>query len=176
MKKKRPSTFQRTVNTAIRPASYRLTDAAKTGDLATVKSLLRRGTLVDKRNSQGNTALILAVWHNHMDIVRFLIDHGADVNKKSLAGSTALLVAARYSRTEAVRLLLDKGADIDAATPQGSTALTLALKEGKQDIILMLRKAADIRHRQDEKTTVAQNQQRLKDLAQRHKPQIRPEP
>ena len=44
-------------------------------------SLLNQGIPVNLTNSNGDTLLILAAYHEHKDMVRILIDAGADLNR-----------------------------------------------------------------------------------------------
>ena len=54
----------------------------------------------------GQTALMLAVSHGRLDMVRMLMEAGADVNMRDEDGSTALMCASEHGHTEIVKLLL----------------------------------------------------------------------
>lgn len=54
----------------------------------------------------GQTALMLAVSHGRMDMVRALLAHGAEVNIQDDEGSTALMCASEHGHVEIVKLLL----------------------------------------------------------------------
>ena len=56
-------------------------------------SLLNQGIPVNLTNSNGDTLLILAAYHEHEDMVRILIDAGADLNRLNDRGQTALVCA-----------------------------------------------------------------------------------
>ena len=56
-------------------------------------SLLNQGLPVNLTNSNGDTLLILAAYHEHEDMVRILIDAGADLNRLNDRGQTALVCA-----------------------------------------------------------------------------------
>lgn len=60
----------------------------------------------------GQTALMLAVSHGRMGMVRALLDRGADVNLQDDEGSTALMCASEHGHADIVRLLLAQ-ADCD---------------------------------------------------------------
>lgn len=61
----------------------------------------------------GQTALMLAVSHGRLEMVRALLECGADVNVQDDEGSTALMCASEHGRTEIVKLLLEQpGCDI----------------------------------------------------------------
>jgi len=58
------------------------------------------------RLQAGQTALMLAVSHGRLDMVRMLMEAGADVNMRDEDGSTALMCASEHGHTEIVKLLL----------------------------------------------------------------------
>lgn len=59
-----------------------------------------------KATQHGQTALMLAVSHGRVDVVRLLLQCGADVNVQDADGSTALMCAAEHGHVPIVRLLL----------------------------------------------------------------------
>ena len=70
--------------------------AAYSGNLEVVKLLLARGASVNaKENLRGQTALMLAIAQNHVDVAKLLIGHDADVKEHSKTRFTALLFAAQ---------------------------------------------------------------------------------
>jgi len=54
----------------------------------------------------GQTALMLAVSHGRIDMVKALLACGADVNIQDDEGSTALMCASEHGHVEIVKLLL----------------------------------------------------------------------
>jgi ankyrin repeat protein len=74
-----------------------------------IKNLLCNGALIDARNDQGETALILAA-ERKPDIVRMLIENRADMNIEDRNGHTALSVAEWAGASETIALLKNKGA------------------------------------------------------------------
>lgn len=92
--------------------------AALHGNLYAVSELLKRGTPVDVvEKSHGNTALMLAVDGEHLNIVDYLITHGADVNFRNRKKQTPLFLACCKSNAEIARRLIRAGANI--ASPAG---------------------------------------------------------
>jgi len=57
-----------------------LTDAAKTGDINTVKALIDQGADVNQAGKGGATALAYAVIAGHRDVAGLLIEKGADID------------------------------------------------------------------------------------------------
>lgn len=64
--------------------------AARDGNIELAKNILDYDVNVNYQNSQGATALILATYNNHLDIVKLLIEAGADVKLKDNFGMRAI--------------------------------------------------------------------------------------
>jgi ankyrin repeat protein len=88
-------------------------DLARNGDLAGLVEHLDAGVPVNLTNSAGDTLLILAAYHRHVDVVRELLGRGADHARVNDNGQTALAAAVFRQEHDLVRLLLDAGADPD---------------------------------------------------------------
>ncbi|XP_025029410.1 KN motif and ankyrin repeat domain-containing protein 2 isoform X2 [Python bivittatus] len=85
-------------------------------DMETIVQLLNRGNVNAKASQAGQTALMLAVSHGRLEMVRALLASAADVNLQDNDGSTALMCACEHGHAEIVRLLL--------ATPGCDVALS----------------------------------------------------
>jgi len=120
--------------------------AARTGDLATVKTLVEQGTGIDAEDGERFTPLIYAAANNHIEIVAFLLGRGADPNlHSSESGATALLLASQMGHGRIVKLLLDKGARVNATDNLGMTPLIRAAYSCKEDVVeILLNRGADV--------------------------------
>jgi ankyrin repeat protein len=92
--------------------SIQLIQAARTGDVDRVKSLL--SAQVDLNLDLGD-AIGSAAAAGHTEIVRILIQAGANVNLSDRSGFTPLASAAYAGYGAIVNLLIDAGADIQAS-------------------------------------------------------------
>lgn len=72
-----------------------------------------RQNLVDDRDDNGTTPLMLAAGKGLLAIVKELLNHGADVNAQDLDNWTALLCATKAGYLEIVEILVENGADIE---------------------------------------------------------------
>ncbi|MHC4867755.1 MAG: ankyrin repeat domain-containing protein [Planctomycetota bacterium] len=127
-----------------------LDDAVRSGDLGAVQRLIRKGTDVNARNKDGETALHIAARRNREHIAELLIANGADVNAREEDGWTPLHQAAMNSRWSARvgRLLILKGADINARTSDNITPLHAAAMGGNASTVrLLIEKGADVNAR-----------------------------
>ncbi|KAI2664638.1 KN motif and ankyrin repeat domain-containing protein 1 [Labeo rohita] len=87
----------------------------------------------------GQTALMLAVSHGRIDMVRALLAAGAEVNIQDDEGSTALMCAGEHGHADIVKLLLaQQGCDATLTDNDESTALSIALEAGHKDIAMLL--------------------------------------
>eukprot|EP00039_Didymoeca_costata_P012591 m.182200 g.182200 ORF g.182200 m.182200 type:complete len:776 (-) comp15523_c0_seq17:189-2516(-) len=110
-------------------------NAAKTGDVETLKSLIKDGTDVNFKNAFGETPLILvlrghllrvqlhvrredlmnspALDRSRIETLRILVDHGANVNEETFDKPpvTVLGLALQCQSVEAIKILLANGAD-----------------------------------------------------------------
>ena len=67
-----------------------LMDAVQKGDIAMVKLLLDKGSLIDLRSKDGQTALILCAGRGDTDMSEILVSYGADFTLKDNLGMSAL--------------------------------------------------------------------------------------
>lgn len=89
-------------------------DAAGSGDVATLESMLNSGVDVNVKDASfGHTALIIASRKGHLPVVELLLAKGADVNVTDNYGNTALRWALRTNRSDSqavIRRLKQAGA------------------------------------------------------------------
>ncbi|XP_036987275.2 KN motif and ankyrin repeat domain-containing protein 2 [Artibeus jamaicensis] len=115
-------------------------------DMETLLQLLRLGDVNAKASQAGQTALMLAVSHGRVDVVKALLACEADVNVQDDDGSTALMCACEHGHKEITGLLLAvPSCDISLTDRDGSTALMVALDAGQSEIASMLYSRMDIK-------------------------------
>ena len=133
-------------------------EAAKTGNIDTVRRLLENasGVDVDARQGDGATALHWAAHRNDLDIANLLIAAGATVGAANELGATPLWLAAMNDGAFLVARLLDAGADVDAALQMGETPLMTAARVGNLEAVdLLLRHGADVNATEHERKQTA---------------------
>ncbi|KAF4073108.1 hypothetical protein AMELA_G00255050 [Ameiurus melas] len=108
-------------------------------DMKVVEELFRNGDVNAKAIQAGQTALMLAVSHGRMDMVKVLLASGSKVNIQDDEGSTALMCASEHGHVDIVRLLLAQpGCDATLSDNDDSTAMSIALDAGHNDIAMLL--------------------------------------
>ncbi|KNH08255.1 Ankyrin repeat [Candidatus Burkholderia brachyanthoides] len=85
-------------------------------------------------NKKGWTPLHYAATNGHDDIVKILLDHSAYIDAASPNGTTPLMMAARGGHLSTCKLLLDEGADLRLKNQIGMTAVDFANKYNEKDV------------------------------------------
>jgi len=95
----------------------RLFDMARSADAATLAAYLYAGVPVNLTNGTGDTLVMLAAYHGHLETVRTLTERGADVNRRNDRGQTPLVGAVFKGEDDVVELLVAAGAGPAAGHP-----------------------------------------------------------
>jgi len=143
-----------------------LLDAARKGDLDTVKALIDKGAPIEAKTSYGQTPLYLAAMSGHEAVVRFLLDKGAKTDvtdtfyKASMLGfvlerkhyAVAKMIVAKGNgnadaelkevtdagQADLVQAVIENGKPSQAAL---DSAYEASLAENKKDVAELLKKA-----------------------------------
>jgi ankyrin repeat protein len=110
--------------------------AAKSGQVAVVRELVRRHHDVNAAEPDGTTALMWAVRNGDLETQQLLLHAGANASTANRYGVTALSLAASSGNAAVLDLLLKAGADSGSAErtlPDGQTLLMLAARSGSID-------------------------------------------
>ena len=131
-----------------------LHEAAQSGQLDVIETLLAEGSDIEAQDRGGDTPLIVAAgrsgrgftalhaaaYGGHLEIVQIVLDHGAAINDQDNEGrKTALHMAAEENHLEVANLLLTLGAEVDLPDLQGLTAASLATVKAFEEMLILLR-------------------------------------
>lgn len=139
-------------------AVARLMEAARSGDLVTLRELARP-ELVNSRDASGRhtTALHIVAGYNVLPAAEHLLAVGADVMARDKGGLTPLHNACSYGHVAMAELLLRHGADPNAADLWRYTPLHEAASKGRAAICqLLLRHGASTTARNCDDRTPAE--------------------
>ncbi|KAI1752087.1 hypothetical protein F4782DRAFT_155191 [Xylaria castorea] len=103
--------------------------AAKGGCRRSCENLIKRGADVNLHiPGVHGSALVIAVYYAHFEVVKLLVEAEADVNLQLQHGvyGSALAAAAYYGNAELVELFINKGADVNMQLHQGQYGSALA--------------------------------------------------
>ena len=122
-----------------------LADAARSGNLDAVRTLLRQHADVNASGGDGMTALHWGAYRGDREIAKTLVEAGADVNARSVRGLTPLILAADNADGALVGLLLKAGANPNLANALGTTPLMRAAAAGDvESVTALLDRGADV--------------------------------
>lgn len=128
--------------------SLNLFEAATVGKLEAVLDVLEQHPgLVLEFSHDGFTALGLAAFFGHLDLVEVLLARGADVNAvaRNPMKVMPLHAAVAHQHTVIADMLLQHGADVNARQQEGFTALLEAVQNRQLDMVeLLVRHGADV--------------------------------
>ena len=116
------------------------------GDLSKVKRLLDEGADINRQNFDGQTALMMSIQMEHLDIAKELVLRGANINQQNGVGCTALLFAAYGDHFEIAKLLVKNGANPNIRNSTTyQTPLHVAINHENADFVqLLIEGGADI--------------------------------
>lgn len=117
---------------------HRVVDAAKNGDLVTVRSLIKSGANINLPEEDGTTALAYAAHQNDLDMILDLLDANAEVNSTNDYGVTPLYLASANADAALIEKLLQAGANPNTGLLSGETPLMVAAERGKLDVARLL--------------------------------------
>jgi ankyrin repeat protein len=86
-------------------------DLSRQGDVTALARYIDAGVPVNLTNGRGDSLLLLAAYHQHLDLVRALLARGADTERANDNGQTALAAAVFRRCRPVVNALLEAGAD-----------------------------------------------------------------
>lgn len=131
-------------------ATRDLLSAASAGQAADVKRLLAAGVDLEARDSQGRSALLLAVAQNHIAVAEALLAAGASPNAQAANRDTPWLLAGAAGRHEIVAAMLPLKPDLTIRNRYGGNALIPACERAHVETVrLLLTSGIDLDHVND---------------------------
>jgi ankyrin repeat protein len=122
-----------------------LVDAAKNGDLAAVRSLIKSGANPNDAAPDGSTAVHWAVHHDNLEMLNALLAAGAKPDLVTRYKIAPLTLAAQNGNAAIIERLLDAGAKPDTVSEEGQTALMTAARNGSVAAVrALLRRGAQV--------------------------------
>ncbi len=124
--------------------SFTLHECVAMNDIDRVKKLIDENpSSVNSSSPDGWTALHLAAFFGHREMVKLLLDKGASIDtpskSKASYGNSPLQAAVAMGRNEIVELLLERGANVNfIQQPGGFTPLHIAASRNDLKIVQLL--------------------------------------
>jgi len=129
-----------------------LMEAASGGHTGVARLLLDKGAGINTHSSEfKESALTLAAYKGHVDMVQFLLERGADQEHKTDEMHTALMEASMDGHVEVAKLLLEHGAQVNMPADSFESPLTLAACGSHVDLAhLLIKHGANLEEVNDE--------------------------
>ena len=108
-------------------ACTKLVKAAAEGDTATLKKLIDDGFDINQPDSQGNTALVWALLHDHTEGVRILLEKNADVDLPRGTLPGALHAAMTDGSVEELKMVMNASKKFDPQSLDAKLGLLSAV-------------------------------------------------
>jgi ankyrin repeat protein len=140
---------------AATPADTTLAEAARSGDSATVRTLVAKRADVNAPGVDGSTALHWAVHRDDSGMVELLIRAGANVSLENRYGVRPLWVAAVNGSPRVIAMLLRAGADPNTTMTGGETVTMTAARAGNPEALKSLVEAGANVNAKDERGQTA---------------------
>ncbi|CAK3829576.1 hypothetical protein DOTSEDRAFT_89449 [Lecanosticta acicola] len=112
----------------------RLFEYARQGQTSELSQYVSAGIPVNLTNHKGDTLIMLAAYHGHLDTVKTLLEKGADMNVLNDRGQSPIAGAVFKGYDEVVRAMVEKGADLYAGQPNAVDAARMFRREGMLEL------------------------------------------
>lgn len=120
----------------IEASAEQIVEAAKEGDLKTVKTILAQdSTKLNALDEDKYTPLHWSCIRAHWDVAKYLIEQGADPNIQGGDGGTPLNWAVHHDDVEIIKLMIAKGAKLNIQNQWGMTELHTAIWRGNIHVV-----------------------------------------
>lgn len=92
------------------------------GHLSIVELLVENGKAdVNIQNEAGNTPMMIAGWHGHIDIAFYLLSKGADIHLTNMLNQNALMISCFTSQNHMIKFFIENKADKFIISDDGDT-------------------------------------------------------
>ncbi len=111
----------------------------KYASMEMLELMLENGIDLHEVDSDGISALDMAIKFKRKEVIQFCIDRGFDLNtSKRKSGITPVMLASCFSDLDMMKLLLDNGGDVNIADRSGMAPKDYAKKLGQKSMLAFL--------------------------------------
>ena len=111
----------------------------KYASMEMLELMLENGIDLHEVDSDGISALDMAIKFKRKDVIQFCLDRGFEINiSKRKSGITPVMLAACFSDIEMMQMLLDNGGEVNQADKSGMAPKDYAKKLGQKRMLEFL--------------------------------------
>jgi len=111
----------------------------KYASMEMLELMLENGIDLHEVDSDGISALDMAIKFKRKDVIQFCLDRGFEINvSKRKSGITPVMLAACFSDIEMMQMLLDNGGEVNQADRSGMAPKDYAKKLGQKKMLEFL--------------------------------------
>ena len=111
----------------------------KYASMEMLELMLENGVDLHEVDSDGISALDMAIKFKRKEVIQFCLDRGFDINiSKRKSGITPVMLAACFHDIEMMKLLLDNGGELNKADKAGMSPKDYAKKLGQKKMLAFL--------------------------------------
>ena len=111
----------------------------KYASMEMLELMLENGIDLHEVDSDGISALDMAIKFKRKDVIQFCLDRGFELNvSKRKSGITPVMLAACFSDIEMMKMLLDNGGEVNQADKSGMAPKDYAKKLGQKRMLEFL--------------------------------------
>jgi len=93
-------------------------------------------TIVDERDKNGNTPLMVSIIHNkNEEVIKKILSYTSDFNAKNNNGDNCLMLAIANGNERLVDLILQYNVNVNAQNNQGESPLSLAIEKNQSNAV-----------------------------------------
>lgn len=107
----------------------KLFDFAREGKTSELHQYISAGIPKNLTNHKGDTLLMLAAYHGHLETVRMLLEVGADANVLNERGQSPIAGAVFKGYDDIVKAMVEGGADVRAGQPNAVDSARMFKRE-----------------------------------------------
>ncbi|OWF54450.1 E3 ubiquitin-protein ligase mind-bomb-like isoform X2 [Mizuhopecten yessoensis] len=152
------------VQPPVQAASANIVQAAAQNDINTIQQVLSQKPDKVNFSQDGKTALHLACYEGHSQVVTLLLKYNANLDLQDGEGDSALHYAAFGKETETMKQLLNAGAKVNIVNKAGHSPLHISIGKACEEAVeILVRHGSDVNIKADDGDTTMHDavQQRM---------------
>lgn len=124
--------------------SSKFLDYVQNGNILKAEEFIKNGVDINVQNSNGATALMIAVYNNNVDMVKMIMKYNPNVNIQDKSKNSPFLYAGARGYLDILKLIYKKADTRNVVNIYGGNALIPACEKGHLETVIFLLENTDI--------------------------------